>query len=32
MNKVFLVQKLAGGNVDKGIGVLADQIFHGDII
>jgi hypothetical protein len=32
MDKVFLVKKLAGGNMDEGIGVLADQVLHGDII
>jgi hypothetical protein len=32
VDKVFLIQKLAGGNMDKGIGVFADQILHRRII
>jgi hypothetical protein len=29
MHKIFLVQKLARGNMDKGIGIIADKVLHG---
>jgi hypothetical protein len=28
MFKMLLVQELAGGNVNKGIGIFTDQILH----